>query len=104
PARACAPPVAPNQPRQPRRGRRGLKREGFRHVFTLGSAEAVAAATIVRQPLWNDRRTEHGPFDVIGDVHGCATELEQLLGLLGYVAEPGEDGAVYAHPEGRTAV
>ena len=25
-----------------------------------------------------------GPFDIIGDVHGCADELIELLGKLGY--------------------
>ena len=39
------------------------------------SPEEVEAATIERQPLWNDRRDEHGPFDIIGDVHGCCDEL-----------------------------
>jgi protein phosphatase len=29
--------------------------------------------------LWNNKKTEHGPFDIIGDVHGCADELELLL-------------------------
>lgn len=38
-------------------------------------------------------------FDVIGDVHGCADELDALLAHLGY--EP-RDGA-YRHPE-RTAI
>lgn len=31
-----------------------------------------------------DRRDLSGPFDIIGDVHGCADELETLLALLGY--------------------
>jgi hypothetical protein len=34
-----------------------------------------------------DRRGETGPFDIIGDVHGCAGELEALLSLLGYTVE-----------------
>ena len=66
-----------------RRSLRGLQREGFRHVFTLSSPEEVAAAVIERQPLWNNRKGEHGPFDIIGDVHGCCDELEELLGQLG---------------------
>jgi len=36
-------------------------------------------------------------YDVIGDIHGCATELEALLDELGY-APDGVDGA-YRHPE-----
>ncbi len=35
-------------------------------------------------PLTGDHRHQEGPFDVIGDVHGCADELEQLLARLGY--------------------
>ena len=31
-----------------------------------------------------DLRHEHGRFDIIGDVHGCADELETLLERLGY--------------------
>jgi protein phosphatase len=61
-----------------------LEREGFRHVFILESAEQVDAATIERQPLWNNLRHEHGPFDIIGDVHGCFDELVELLSKLGY--------------------
>lgn len=34
--------------------------------------------------LETDRWHDSGPFDIIGDVHGCADELEALLGLLGY--------------------
>jgi protein phosphatase len=100
PDRDFGPHVIRNQQRQLRRGLRGLKREGFRHVHVLDSPEAVESATIARTPLWNDKKTEHGPFDVIGDVHGCAAELEELLGLLGY--EPA-DGA-YVHPAGRKAI
>ena len=43
---------------------------------------------VERVPLWNDKRDEHGPFDIIGDVHGCGEELEELLARLGYVGGP----------------
>ena len=85
--------------REVRRSIRGLKREGFRFVFVLDSPEKAETAQIVRTKLWNDKREEHGPFDVIGDVHGCCDELEMLLQKLGYVKSEG----IYAHPEGRTA-
>ena len=58
----------------------GLRKEGFRHVFVLETPEEVEAATVEREPLWNNRQDEHGPFDIIGDVHGCCDELEELLG------------------------
>jgi protein phosphatase len=67
-----------------RRGLGGLQREGFRQVWKLTSAEAAAAVTLTRQPLWTDKRTDAGPFDIIGDVHGCAEELAALLLKLGY--------------------
>jgi protein phosphatase len=92
---------------QLRRSLRGLQREGFRYVYTLSSPESVAAATIERQPLWNDLKREHGPFDLIGDVHGCYDELAALLAQLGYeiVSPPadGEDVGVRP-PDGRKAV
>ena len=83
------------------RGRQGLKREGFRYVYTFASPEEVDAALIERQPLWNNKKHEHGPFDIIGDVHGCYDELIALLGKLGYAAA---DGAAWQHPEGRKLI
>ncbi len=86
-----------------RRGLRGLQREGFRTVHVLKTPEEVDAASIVRTPLYNDLRRESGPFDVIGDVHGCRLELETLLTELGYGVERDEQSrAVGAHhPQGR---
>ncbi|SDL75806.1 polynucleotide kinase-phosphatase [Streptomyces wuyuanensis] len=82
--------------RELRRSLRGLEREGFRKVHVLRSVEEAEAAEIVLEKRFNDLRHLTGPFDIIGDVHGCSSELDSLLGRLGYV-----DGA---HPEGRTAV
>lgn len=77
-----------------------LKREGFRHIFELKTPEELAEVEIERQPLWNNRRGEHGPFDIIGDVHGCFDELSTLLADLGY--EVSEN--VARHPDGRKLV
>jgi protein phosphatase len=79
----------------------GLQREGFRHVTTFSSIEEVDGATIVRERLWNDRRDEHGPFDIIGDIHGCCSELEALLDRLGYIPD---EQAGRRHPAGRRVV
>ena len=65
---------------QLRRSLRGLRREGFHRVYVLDGEEQIAAAAIEREPLWNDRRAEHGPFDIIGDVHGCYDELAAAAG------------------------
>jgi protein phosphatase len=80
-----------------RRSLGSLEREGFRPVWLLSSAEEVMAATVERCRLPVDRRDLAGPFDIIGDVHGCLDELLELLGLLGYAVAEGAD------PDGRPA-
>ncbi len=83
-----------------RRTARGLRRERFSRVYVLGSEAEVDTVAVERTPVWNDRRHDTGPFDIIGDVHGCHTELVTLLTELGYdtSAHP------VRHPEGRRAV
>lgn len=82
--------------RELRRSLRHLEREGFRKVHILRGVEEAESAEVVREKRYNDLTHLTGPFDIIGDVHGCAFELETLLTRLGYA-----DGV---HPEGRTAV
>jgi protein phosphatase len=94
--------VVAQQRSQLRRSLRGLKREGFRYIYQLNSPEEVGAVEIERTRLWTDRRDESGPFDIIGDVHGCADELEALLGKLGYC--PTDLAWDYSHDEGRRVV
>ena len=97
--------VVRTQIRQLRRSQRGLKVEGFRHIYNL-SPEEIEAAEIERQPLWNNKKHEHGPFDIIGDVHGCREELESLLRALGYEiqAADNEFGFVVVPPDNRKAI
>jgi protein phosphatase len=104
PDRQFGPHVVRNQSQQLRRSLRGLEREGFRHVFTLSTPEEVSSASILRQPLWNNLKHEHGPFDIIGDVHGCYDELTALLAQIGYKIESGPDGPKATPPDGRKAV
>src|SRR5215207_3524967 len=101
PDRNFGPHVLRQQRSQLHRSLRGLQREGFRHVHVLRSVEEIAAATVAREPLWNNRKTDLGPFDIIGDVHGCGDELEELLATLGYVRDA---DAVWRHPGGRKVV
>jgi protein phosphatase len=70
-----------------RKSLRNLKRERFHHVWTFSTPEEVDSAAVERVRLWTDRRDDHGPFDIVGDVHGCYDELVALLGELGYVVE-----------------
>ena len=85
---------------QLRRSLKGLQREGFRRVWVLRSPEEAEAVEIGRVPLWTDRRAEPGPFDIVGDVHGCRDELAALLRELGYDVQ----GDVVTPPDGRRAV
>ncbi|XVV12891.1 polynucleotide kinase-phosphatase [Actinoplanes sp. CA-131856] len=89
-----------------RRSLGSLAREGFRKVHVLRGPEEIAATSIRYEKLFNDKRELTGPFDIIGDVHGCRAELETLLERLGYalVRDPEGRPVTAAHPEGRTAV
>jgi protein phosphatase len=109
PDRDFGPHVVRQQSRQLRNALRLLQREGFRHVHILRSPEEVDAAEIVREPLWNNLKHEHGPFDIVGDVHGCYDELLELLTQLGYAVVPQSNGhepptAYVKPPEGRKLV
>ena len=101
PDRDFGPHVIRQQASQLHRSLRELDREGFRRVHVLKSLEEIEAAEIVREPLWNNRKSDHGPFDFIGDVHGCFDELIELLAKLGYVEQP---GGAWTHPAGRKLV
>ena len=101
PDRDFGPHVVRRQAGLLRRSIKNLQREGFRRVFVLKGADEIDAAEIVRERGWSDRTDLHGPFDLIGDVHGCAAELDELLDALGYA--PDAEG-VRRHPDGRTVV
>ncbi|HET7490079.1 MAG TPA: polynucleotide kinase-phosphatase [Acidimicrobiales bacterium] len=102
PDRAFGPHVLRNQRSQLRRSMRTIRREGFAKVAFLTGVDEVDRATITREPAPTDRRDDLGPFDIVGDVHGCHDELVALLRELGY--EVGPDGISARHPEGRRAV
>jgi protein phosphatase len=102
--RDFGPHVIRQQVQQMRRSLRGLEREGFRHVFILHTEEEVDQAVIERQPLWNNLKHEHGPFDIIADIHGCYEELLELLAQLGYEVAQTPDHVVVKPPPGRKAV
>ena len=102
PERDFGPHVLRNQRRELRRSMNAIRKEGFHRVHYLTGVEAVAAATIERRPLWTDRRADTGPFDIVGDIHGCYDELASLLGELGYQVDEAGTGA--RHPAGRRVV
>jgi polynucleotide kinase-phosphatase len=105
PDRDFGPHVVSRQHRDLKRSLPGLRREGFRRVHVLRGADAVASAVVTRERPWNDRTDAHGPFDIIGDVHGCSAELRTLLTQLGWQLSYDDGVAVGAvHPTGRQAV
>ena len=80
------------------------KAEGFTNVHYLKGIKEIEAVTIERQPLWNNKKREHGPFDIIGDVHGCFDELAALVAKLGYTISHDDGHYAVSHPEGRKLV
>jgi len=95
---------------QLKRSLKKLKNEGFRHIHVLRSPEEIdALSPIVREKLYNDKKDVSGPFDIIGDIHGCFDELVELLTTLGYTMNrvtPVQKnfGFEVIPPAGRTAV
>lgn len=102
--------VIRQQAQQLRRSIRGLRDEGFRQIYVLKSVEEVEAVEgIVRERLYNDKKDETGPFDIIGDVHGCFEELHELLCKLGYGIQSVEEtatafGFAVTAPQNRKAI
>ena len=104
PDRQFGPHVVRNQAQQLRRSIRGLEREGLRNVFVLSTPDEVDAAVVTREPLYNNRKSEHGPFDIIGDVHGCFDELCDLIRKLGYEVFEHDRQFALTAPAGRKLV
>lgn len=86
--RNLPPNVILNHCSQLKRGAGKLRLEGFKKVVEWKQPELVEAVTAVeRVPLWNNRSADSGPFDIIGDVHGCYEELCGLLTCLGHTVD-----------------
>ncbi len=102
--RDFGPHVIRQQTQQLRRSLHDLKREGFRHIHILSSVEEIDAVEIERQPLWNNLKHLHGPFDILGDVHGCFDELTALLQKLGYTITQADGTYHVQPPDGRQAI
>jgi polynucleotide kinase-phosphatase len=85
-----------------RRSLRTIEKEGFSYVYYINPEEEHS---IIRQKLWNNKKEEHGPFDIIGDIHGCFDELSELLIKLGYRIQQNEEGHFSIdHSEGRKVI
>ena len=98
PNRQFGPHVIRNQRADLRRFLGNYKAENFHKVYIL-KPEQIEDCEVVRERIWSRRPEEHGPFDIIGDVHGCLDELKELLTTLGWSLSP-----ILRHPEGRKLV
>jgi len=108
PDRRFGPHVVRRHVQQLRHSLGRLRDEGFRHVHTFTTPDASANTIVERTPLLVNRRYDSGPFDIIGDVHGCALELRALLEKLGYhftdiIDVDGQPGHQITPPLGRKA-
>lgn len=71
---------------------------GFTNHYILdGKALFDCSVVVERVPSLCDTPP---PYDIIGDIHGCLEELEELFSKLGYELTDG----IYTHPEGRIPV
>jgi protein phosphatase len=85
-----------------KRSIKSLQKEGFRYIYILKSEEEIDEVEIIRNPLWVNKKSEKGPFDIIGDIHGCYDELCELLVKLGYIVDI--ENCTASHPENRKVV
>ena len=74
-------------------GSLGSARASARSTCCAASRRSTAADDRPRAAAQRPARTSTGPFDIIGDVHGCRSELETLLGELGYALVRDDAGA-----------
>ena len=87
-----------------------LGRENYQQIITINSlAEINQIEAIVRQPMFFEQMKDSGPFDIIGDIHGCYDELYLLLQKLGYQIEKAAKkhphyGLLVSHPQQRKVV
>ena len=84
--------------------RRSLTHEGFHEIYTLHTFAEIKRAHVSWIKPSFDQRAVQGPFDIIGDVHGCADELIELVERLGYQVHETSKGPLVSHPSGRQLV
>jgi protein phosphatase len=86
---------------------RNVRHEGFDNIVVFRTVDDVNQAQLVRDRLPVNYRHLHGPFDIIGDVHGCYDELVELLTRLGYRIDMDSTvslGLRVTPPDGRTLI
>lgn len=78
-----------------------LKNEQYDQVLVFHTQEEVNRFSL----RWTSSLVEipeEGPWDIIGDIHGCGDQLMALLAKLGYLADSAHH--CYYHPQKRRAI
>lgn len=81
-----------------------LKGEGVKEVHHLKGPEQIAALRFERIDYWAESKADKGPFDLIGDIHGCYDELVLLLHKLGYEIRQQDSAPCAVHSQGRKLI
>ncbi|MCK5877823.1 MAG: AAA family ATPase [Candidatus Marithrix sp.] len=81
-----------------------LKHEGFKQIIILNSTDEINKSEIKLVPFACNLRHITGPFDIIGDIHGCFDELLILLEKLGYQIQNTNSQYNVIHPQGRKVI
>ena len=79
------------------------KHEGIKTIYTFNSFDELNAVEIEYQLNLTNKLDEKGPFDIIGDIHGCFDEAKQLLEKLGYVINK-KDKYLLSHSSNRRII
>lgn len=75
-----------------------IDKEGFDQVILLQQKDVDDFKCTISHG--DSNFYDSGPFDIISDVHGCCSELEELLERLGYV----KTNDTYVHTAGRRVI
>jgi len=75
-----------------RRAAKSIRKGEGLYAHAVVTSPSLDDVEIIRHKLPSDMRDDHGPFDIIGDVHGCRDELEELLTKLGWTVTWSSNG------------
>lgn len=84
-----------------------LPNEKYRDIYVIDSEDEIENTQLVLKKLACNQKNLHGPFDIIGDIHGCYDELLALLQKLEYQIKADlieSNQPAISHPENRTLI
>jgi protein phosphatase len=81
-----------------------LHKHGVHSVHVINQLDKLQEIVINKNKLPIDKKEHEGPFDIIGDIHGCFDELKALTLKLGYQIEEVDGNFKVTHPHQRKLV